>query len=291
MGGAVAQAKRPHDLESLANRIDEMSSFPAVATRVLEIVNNPDASIADLRAVVECDPALVSRLLRTVNSAAYALRSRVDSIHRAIALLGFNEIRNLAGTASVADLLGTGCAVGSYTSAELWRHLVSVGVAARLVASRSGLAGFEEAYMCGLLHDVGIPLLEQNLRRGFEDVISHISADMATAELERQQLGFDHTQLGAAVAKKWGFPASVVESIHHHHNSEACDGENQQIVRVVEVVNFLCSKKGITSVGLHNVRPPSEKTFSALSIGRNDLKVLWQDLDEELKKVDDLIGI
>ena len=278
-------------LESLVDRILEISSFPHVATRVLEIMNNSDSSVKDLQEVVECDPALVSRILRTVNSSAYATRTRVDSIHRAISLLGFNEIKNLTLTASVTALFRQDALIGTYSRSALWKHLVCVAVTARFIAARSGLARFDEAYMSGLLHDIGLILLDQHLNEAFTKMVSTVSTNRPTIDVEREMLGFDHASVGAGVAKKWGFPPCIVEAIRCHHDSESCDAEHQEVVRAVEIANFLCSRKGITSVGLHNVRPPAGSTFSALSIGRDDLAVLWKDLDDELRKAQELCEI
>src|SRR5690554_2827940 len=104
----------PTTIETIVTQIDEISSFPDIALRVMRVVSRNDASIADLRAVVEQDPQLVARVLRTVNSAAYGLRCRVDSIHRAIALLGFTTIKNLALTASVSPVFQDTTPIGSY---------------------------------------------------------------------------------------------------------------------------------------------------------------------------------
>lgn len=291
MSSAVQQIQPGLTLEKAVHRIHEVFSLPDVAMRVLEVVTDSNSSVADLRAVVECDPALVSRLLRTINSSAYGLRSRIDSVHKAIALLGFNEIKNLAATAAVADMIKEECIVGSYSRIGLWRHLVSVALSARLIASRSGITSFDEAYMCGLLHDIGITLIDQHQHELFETVITSLSTDATTPEVEQRLLGFDHTQLGSAVAKKWGFPASVVDAIRYHHNSERCSEENRPVIRAVEIANFLCSRKEISSVGIHNVRPPDGVTFAALSIGRDDLKVLWDDIDVELEKATELVKI
>src|SRR5690606_832545 len=103
---------------------------------------NQESNAADLKTVVEGDPSLSARVLRTVNSAAYAVRSKVSNLHQAISLLGFNQIRNLAITASVSDSFKTDNVSGPYRRSGLWRHLVSVGICARLVAARTRMSNF-----------------------------------------------------------------------------------------------------------------------------------------------------
>ncbi len=271
-------------LEKLVKRIDEVSSLPDIAVRIIEVVNSPDTSVADLRVIVESDPSLAARILRTTNSSAYGLSARVDSIHRAIAMLGFNTVKDLAVTASIAQIFKDKTTIGTYNRAGLWKHLVCVGVASRMIASRSGLQQFDEAYMCGLLHDIGIVLLDQHHHQQFEEVALNVSDAEPTTSTERRILGFDHSQLGSEVAGKWGFPDSVVLTIKHHHDSSRCAEEVRPIAQVVEIANFLCTKKNINSMGVSNLPAPAGETFAALSIGRNELKVLFQDLDEELEK-------
>lgn len=278
-------------LTRITDRIDEISSLPHVMTQVLDVVNNPQTSVADLKTVVESDPALMARVLRTVNSSVYGLRVRAESVHRAISLLGFNEVRDLAVTASVADLFGKEVEVGTYRRKGLWRHLVCVALGARMVASRAGLEKFEEAYLAGLLHDLGIILIDQYLHQAFLEVVRDLSPDSTLCAIERRHLGFEHTQLGSRVAENWRFPEHALATIRFHHSSDAYTGNHQSVVQAVEVANYLCSSKGISSMGVKNVPAPPRSAFDALSIGRHELKVLWTDLDQELTKAEDLINI
>ena len=287
-GSMMTASEQVAALERLVKRIDDVSSLPDIAMRVIEVVCAPDTGVADLRVIVESDPSLVARILRTANSSAYGLSTRVDNIHRAIALLGFNAVKDLAVTASIAQIFKDKTNIGTYNRAALWKHLVCVAVGARMIASRSGIQQFDEAYMCGLLHDIGIVLLDQHNHKGFVQVLEAVSADEPTMATERRILGFDHTQLGSEVSKKWGFPESVLQTIRHHHDTSRCDEAVRPIAQAVEVANFFCTKKNITAMGVMNVPAPSGETFAALSIGRNELKVLFQDLDAELEKSRDL---
>ena len=287
----ATMAERAAALERFVRRVDEVSSLPDVAARVIQVVNNPETSVADLRAVVESDASLVARLLRTVNSAAYALRARVDSIHQAISLLGFSTIKNLAITASVSQLFRDKTPIGAYSRPALWKHMVSVAVAARMIASRCRLSQFDEAYMCGLLHDLGYILIDQQQHPKFVQVMESLTPDVATTEIESQFLGYDHAQVGAAVGEKWGFPAGVVQAIRHHHDSSRADEQHQKLVRSVEVANFLCSRKGIMSTGVPNLRVPKPEVFAGLALDRDGLKVLIDDLGKELEKANELMKV
>ncbi len=272
-------------LETAVARVREISSFPAVAIRVIEIVSHPESTIGDLKSIVESDPSLTARLLQTVNSAANGLDRRVATVHDAILYLGFNHVRSLAAAVSVAELFKSKENSGSYRRMGLWRHMLSVAITARKIALRCGQERFEEAFLCGVLHDLGIVLFDQYLHESFREVAGQLAPGRSLCEVEREVHGFDHTQLGAAVGRRWQLPECVLQTIRHHHDSTHCTGEEQTLVQIVEVANFFCSRGDITSMGLQGlIATPKLSVFEALSIGREDLKVLLDEIEEELER-------
>jgi len=276
-----ATVEKPKSIDAVVQRITEISTLPQVALKVIEVAKDPDAGAAELKAVVEGDPALSARVLRMVNSAAYAVRSRVTNLHQAISYLGFNQVRNLAMTASVSELFKKKETLGPYRRSTLWRHLVSVGICARLVASRCKMANFEDAFLAGLLHDIGIILEDQHVHPQFAAIMQELSDNPSLLELEKKYLGFTHCMLGARIAETWRFPDVVRAAIRFHHASLSYRDEGADIVRCVEVANVLCTVKGITSVGIKTVKPQLE-VFQAMGFQKEDLVILAQDLDQEL---------
>ncbi len=279
--------KAPPTLDSIVRRIDEISTLPHIALQVIEVANEPSSSAADLKEVVEGDTALCARILRCVNSSAYGTRAKVTNLQQAIAYLGLKQIRNLAITASVSELFKKEEAIGSYLRSQLWRHLVSVGICARLIAMRRQCENFEDIFLAGLLHDIGIVLEDQYVHEPFREVIEQLDDDKTLATVELERLGFAHTTLGARVAKTWKFPGSVTDAIHHHHNSAKYRGEHIDVVRCVEVANLLCTLKGISSVGRKLVMN-SQSALEGLSLTKEDVAVLIEDLDRELERHTDL---
>ena len=271
-------------LDRTVERIHDVSSLPEVFLRVCEVVNDERSSVADLKAVVESDPSLASRVLRTVNSAAYGLPTGIDTLHKAICMLGFNEVRNLAITASVATIFKKDDSIGTYCRKSLWRHLVSVGLVSRMIALRCGSESFENAYLAGLIHDIGIILIDQHLHPSFVEIVEGLSPETPLPAIERERIGFTHMDLGERIARKWRFSETAVSAIRFHHDSHRYDGDSQDVVRAVQVANFVCTLKDVSSMGLRNVTLPEPSVFSAVSIGRRELKVLWEDVDKELEK-------
>lgn len=271
-------------LAQLVRKIDDISTLPQVALRIMEVANDPNAGAADLKEVMECDAALSARVLRCVNSSAYAVRVRITNLQQAIAFLGLKQIRNLAMTAGVAEMFKKEVNIGSYRRSELWRHLVSVGICARMIAMRRRMPNFEDAFLGGLLHDIGIILEDQYAHSAFEKILASLAPGEETlCETERRVLDFDHTALGEKVAENWKFPEALRRVIRAHHNAAACSGDDAVLVQCVEAANTICTMKGISSVGINLLRF-SPATFAALELKRDDVVVLSEDLDLELAK-------
>ena len=268
-------------LDAVVRRVDKISSLPHIAVRVLSVANDSNSGAADLRELLETDVALSARMLRCVNSSAYALRTKITNLQQAIAYLGLKQIRNLAMTASVSELFAKNDSIGTYSRSSLWQHLVSVGICARMIAQRQGLANSEDVFLAGLLHDIGIVLEDQNVHEEFRRVIETQGADQTLAANELLHIGFDHTQLGEKVGSLWGFPEAANAAVRHHHASAGYRGPHLAAVQCVEVANLLCTLKGVSSVGMKLVRPPIT-TLKNLSLSKNDLLELGEELDEEI---------
>jgi HD-like signal output (HDOD) protein len=274
-------------LDSFVRQVDEISTLPHIALRIVEVANDENSGAADLKAVLESDPPLSARVLRCVNSAACGLRTRVTNLQMAIAYLGCKQIRNLAITASVSDLFRKNEPIGTYRRTDLWRHFVAVGIGARLVAMRLRLANFEDAFLAGLLHDLGIILEDQHAHEQFKAVILGLDPNRTLIEIEREHLGFDHTLVGDRLGARWNMPESVRAAMRHHHSSAAYRGGETAVLHCVEVANMICTLRQISSVGL-NLLKPSIDAIRGLGLKKDDVMVLAQDLDRELDAHQDL---
>jgi HD-like signal output (HDOD) protein len=269
-------------LKEVADQVSEISTLPAVALRIMEVAGDPEAGAQELKAVVEADPTLCVRVLRCVNSPVYGLRDEVADLNHAICYLGFNTIRDLAVTATVSDLFRSARSIGPYERPGLWRHLVAVGICARMVAVRTRLEGFENAFIAGLLHDVGIILMDQYRHEDFEHLIQSLSPQATLPETELKTVGYSHSQLGHSVGSRWHLPNVVLASILFHHAPQLYNGPDEVIVHCVSLANLICTLNNITSVGMKLVRLVPE-SLEMLGLQKEDLKVLAEDLQPELE--------
>jgi HD-like signal output (HDOD) protein len=204
--------------------------------------------------------------------------------------LGCKQIRNLAITASVSDLFKKNEPIGTYRRTNLWRHFIAVGICARLIAMRLRLANFEDAFLAGLLHDLGIILEDQHAQGQFAAAMLALDPNRTLIEIEREHLGFDHTLVGDRLAARWRMPESVQAAMRYHHSSSAYRGAETTVLHCVEVANMICTMRQISSVGL-NLLKPSADAIRGLGLRKEDVLVLAQDLDRELDAHKELFSV
>jgi putative nucleotidyltransferase with HDIG domain len=278
-------------LQQVLREVDEVSTLPHVALRVVEVANDPDSGAADLKEVLEGDPALSARLLRCVNSSAYAVRGKISNLQQAVAYLGVKQVRNLALTASVSQLFAEECSIGWYRRSALWRHMVSVGLYARLIAKSARFPDFEDVFLAGLMHDIGIILEDQFAHDRFRLVVRRSTESYRPlTENEHEFFAFDHTTLGAEVAQRWRFPKVVETAIRNHHAPLANSQADELPTWFVAIANYICSIKEITSMGSNLVRPVDLKEIGIL-LTVEDLVRISRDFDNGLASYDALFRI
>lgn len=276
---SCAERSRDLALQRLFLRIGQASSLPHIALRIIRLVADDHCDFVSLQRSIQEDPSLAARVLRRINSPAYGLRKPVGDLNSAIGLLGFRELRNIALTVYLSRFFAQPGKVGSYTREGLWQHLVSVASTSRLVSIVCGRAVPADVYVSGLLHDLGLILIDQHLRKHFCRVVQRVDAHTPTIAAEREVLGFDHAQLGGFVARQWNLPAPIVAAIQYHHTPQEYRGPLSNGVNIVAVANFLCSRRGDSSLGVHNVPPPPDDVYAGLDLDETDLRIIWEELN------------
>ena len=287
---APLAGSRGPSLDAVVASITEISTLPDVALRVMQIASDPSSDASDLRGVLESDPALCVRVLKCVNSASFALRSRLADLNQAVSFLGFNQIRDLAITATVSDLFRRPGKILGYDRHGLWRHLVSTGVCARMIAVRLRLDGHPSAFVAGLLHDLGIILFDQYRHEEFYKVIAGLNASKRLVDHERRIVPWDHTELGLRMGERWRLPEVALAAIRWHHDPAECPPPHRALVHCVAAANVVCSTKGITSVGM-NLVGLSNGTLEELRLETRDLTAFSDDLDAELARNQHLLDV
>src|SRR5882672_10173927 len=141
-------------VQQAVKKVTSIATLPEITSRIIRTVEDPKSTAAALHKIVSHDPALVTRILKVVNSAFYGLPGQVGSIERAIVLLGLNAVKNIAVAASIGQLFRGAKLCEGYTAKDLWTHCIAVAVAARDLAKQANPALADEAFLAGMIHDI-----------------------------------------------------------------------------------------------------------------------------------------
>jgi HD-like signal output (HDOD) protein len=203
-------------IEELVKDVKDLAPLPKAYIRIQQLVNDPDSSLDDVTRVIVNDTALTSRILRIANSAYFGLASKVDTVGRAVQVLGLNQVHDLALAGAAVGTL-TRIKTDALNVANFWRRSVYCAVVARIVAKQRRLHSPERLFVSGLLHDTGHLLLAHRDPERYAELWARsIATGRPMAVLEQEELGFSYAELSAALLESWQLPEAIVTPVRHH---------------------------------------------------------------------------
>lgn len=203
-------------LAEMIARLHKLPAMPAVAMELLSSLSDDNTEVDALARRIAQDQAIAARVLRVANSPFYGLQTQVGSIRDAIVVLGFSSVRSLVLTATVVSGLPAGRCPG-FSQEHFWRHGLAVGVAARNLARALGHKG-DNLFIAGLLHDIGRLAMVVVAPDDYARVIATAhEQDCPWQQAEMSAFGYDHADVGAALAQRWNFPEDIRQALAFHH--------------------------------------------------------------------------
>ena len=198
----------------------QLFSLPNVYIRLRQVLDNPEYTMTEVAAVIEKDPAITLQLLRIVNSSLYSFSARVDTVSRAVTLLGTKQIRDLVLASSIA-LSFKGISSNIIDIPRFWRRSIYCAAACQHLAGRVGEYGRERLFVAGLLHDIGHLLMCQAIPGLAQQALVQALADNQPVHMvERSLLEFDYAVVGGELMRLWELPESLVELVRCHLEPE-----------------------------------------------------------------------
>ncbi len=201
--------------EEIKRRIDSMKDVPAmpnVVIKALDVVKNPNSSIKELGDIITFDQSLSIKVLNIVNSAYYGFAQQINSISRALALLGLNRTKNLIITVAMKPMFS------SEKNKKLWEHSILAAVGCEFLAEHLNIRDCDEAFVIGFMHDIGKIILNMQDKDILAKIQEFVDDGSDVLETEDAFLQTNHSEVGAALAKKWQLPILLTNVIKYHHN-------------------------------------------------------------------------
>jgi diguanylate cyclase (GGDEF)-like protein len=212
-----------------------LPSLPTIAIEVIELVQQKDVNIKQIAETIQHDPALSTKILKTVNSSFYGQAHSISTVSHALVVLGLNSVKTLAlGFSLVGNLAKEGSA--DFDHMTFWKRSLYSASAARLIGKKTGLVQQEEAFLGALLQDLGMLAMNQTLGSSYRAVLAQVGPHhLELRAAEREVLDTDHTEIGAALAEYWKLPPILVAPIRYHEDADNGPEELQHLLRCVQL--------------------------------------------------------
>ncbi|MBS1962346.1 MAG: HDOD domain-containing protein [Bdellovibrionales bacterium] len=209
--------KTAAEYQELTTKLQDMPTLPVIAMKVNELIADPNATSTDIAAILKQDQVLTAKILRLVNSSYYAVPGGVTDVQKALAFLGFNTVAQLVLSLSVFSMFSK-FGDDSLTMKDFWMHALAVAVCSEEIAKRWKIGKPEEAFTCGLLHDIGKLVIYEVDRERLVAILKKTrETKKGFVEVERDLDLLNHAYIGEMMATRWGLPQVVRQAIRYHH--------------------------------------------------------------------------
>jgi HD-like signal output (HDOD) protein len=268
--------------------IENLPTLPVIVQQIQKLIDNPKSNMAQIATIITRDQSIAARVVRLVNSAFYGIGTKISSIQQAIMLLGLNTVKNLVIGVSVVNLFEGVQSASIFDRQKFWLHTFGCATGARLIAKRLNLDEPEDFFMAGLLHDIGILILDQFFHEEFIAILQQIVKTKNELPLvETNVLGLSHCDIGEAVANKWRIPEYLTIAIRNHHKPVFAEIKTENlrlIAAVVHIADATACMRGINP-GFPYTYPIYEPALQIAGLKSSMIEEIFDNVETELKQV------
>lgn len=266
----------------------ELASLPEVFLRVNEMIDSPRYTAADIGSVISRDPGLTTRLLKIANSSFYNFPSQIDSVSRAITIIGTRELRDLILATSVSRLF-KGLPNDLVTMDDFWRHSVCCGLAARSLAAQRGERQLERFFVAGLLHDIGSLLVYRKIPELAREALLRCQHnDVALYRAEQDVMGFDHAAVGGEILRKWKLPEQLQEVVEYHHTPTLATRFPRDVA-LVHIADVVAEAMQYGSSGDPRVPPMDAAAWRLAELSDSHIAAVMEEVERQFSDTMNLI--
>lgn len=272
----------------LVQGVGGLVTLPDVFIRINSLVENPNSTVTDIAKAVSQDPSFTVRLLRVANSPLYGLSSTVDTVNKAVSLIGTSQIRNLALSTSVASTF-EGLPNDLVSMENFWHHSLYCALAARVLGRKARRCDPEAVFTAGLLHDIGELVIFNRLSEKAKEVLLLVLDnvdELPVYEAEWQIMGFDHAQVGGELARQWHLPPMLEECIDFHHNIKKAERFPRETA-LVHIANILAQMAEVDTLELEDVPPINPMAWDITGLDADEvIESTIREIQEEISEAE-----
>lgn len=269
-------------LASLIRDNIRICSPPAVFRSLNDAVNDRRSSVTDIGNIISEDQGLTVRILKLANSPLYGFPSKIETISKAVLIIGTKQIIDIALATSVVQLF-KGLPEDLITMETFWRHSIACGVIARVMAGYRREPNVETFFTAGILHDIGRLIMYTNMPAECRNILSRIAKQPRLLfEAERESFGFDHAAVGGLLLKEWKLPQNLTEAVEYHHNPDKasqCPVEAASI----HIADILAHAMQLGNSGEKYIPRLSEEAWAKLSFQTSILPFLFKQTSQHVE--------
>jgi len=272
--------------EQLIEGISELVSLPEACVRINEMVDDPAYSAEDIGKVISSDPALTVRILKIANSPFYGLSTEVDTVSRAITVLGTVQLRDLV-LASSACKTFDGIPNDLMSMDDFWYHSIFCGITARKLANSCMLGRGEALFVAGLLHDVGQLILFNRCPLEAKKVLLKSKVTHSESKLhviEQEIIGFDHMDVGAVLTKQWKLPPCLQECVSFHHTPSKAIVFPQEVA-IVHIAQAITNFAGKCSIEGSDIDEVEDGAWEIAGLSEEIIEQTIKEVELEIPEV------
>lgn len=276
------------NIKKILDKVTSLQPVPSVVHKVLFMAEDPDSQMNDLVDIVEVDPAITANLLKMCNSAHMGLPQKVDSVDRALALIGMQGVVELV----LAQNLGANFqkAQKGYLleKGELWKQSLATAMVAKALAQRQQLKNLPGVYTAALLKDIGKVVLNEFVSGHFQKMKRLVeNKGLSFIEAEKQCVGMDHAELGGIIAKRWNFSSHLIYMIENHHLSDP-NARRDPSTSSIYLADMVAMMAG-SCIGVDRLAyPVYEEIFRDYFLAKEELKSFMLSYEGYLSKAEHL---
>jgi HD-like signal output (HDOD) protein len=245
----------------------KLPSLPVIFSQITEAINDPRSSATQVASIIEKDSSLSARLLKIVNSAFYGFPSRIDTISRAVTIIGTKELSILAMGISALEVFKD-IPSDLIDMKSFWKHNIACGTIARIIASYHNNTVTERFFLAGLLHDIGRLMMFKFCPLEAKEALVRASrTNSLLRDTEEEVMGFDHALIGGMLLKHWNLPVVLETSVAHHHTWNTRTGSQPRLERAVaHLSDIITNGLGIGTSGEQFVPPLDQRAWEEIGL-------------------------